>query len=85
MLGTTIPGYLRSVVQSAVRCERGNEVMSVSIELPCGCRINEAFVLGMCPQHVLELAQKTRENDIAMEWFDRQIRSAEGKPADGSK
>lgn len=53
--------------------------MSVSIELPCGCRINEAFVLGMCPQHVLELAQKTRENDIAMEWFDRQMRSTEGK------
>ena len=35
--------------------------MSVQIELPCGCRINEAFVLGLCMEHAMELDAKKLE------------------------
>jgi hypothetical protein len=47
-----------------------------SITLPCGCRINEAFVLGMCLTHDVELRQKKREDEEAFEKYERLMRSA---------
>jgi hypothetical protein len=45
--------------------------MSVQIELPCGCHINAAFVLGLCPTHSLELLQKQREADAAYRRYEQ--------------
>jgi hypothetical protein len=56
------------------RCQTIGEAVSSWIELPCGCRINEAFVLGMCPQHAHELTQKQREAERAYALFERQMR-----------
>lgn len=45
--------------------------MSVSIYLSCGCHINPAFVLGLCPTHSLELQQKQREADAAYRRYEQ--------------
>jgi hypothetical protein len=44
-----------------------------SIHLPCGCHINDAFVLGMCPKHYAELRMKQHEEDEANREFQRKF------------
>lgn len=51
-----------------------------SIHLPCGCHLNDAFVLGMCPQHYGELRKKQNEEDEAYQRFERIMRGAEPQP-----
>jgi len=48
--------------------------MSVQIELPCGCRINEAFVLALCMEHALELDAKKLESMHAYKEFEDKMR-----------
>lgn len=56
--------------------------MSVQIELPCGCRINEAFVLGMCMEHALELDAKKLEALQAYGEFEKKMTShTSGEPS----
>jgi hypothetical protein len=47
------------------------------IELDCGCRLNEAFVLGMCMTHAHELQRKKAENDKAYEAFVGKVTAPE--------
>ena len=51
--------------------------MSVSIELPCGCKINEAFVLGICMEHALELDARKREAHQAYREFELKMQSTD--------
>lgn len=48
--------------------------MSVSIELPCGCELNAAFVLSMCLPHAQELRRKELENEAAYREFEQKMR-----------
>lgn len=59
------------------------EQTMASIHLPCGCHINEAFVIGMCITHVLELRQQQEEDDkrhASYQEFVRRAHSAGEKP-----
>lgn len=51
--------------------------MSVSLTLDCGCRINEAFVLGMCARHALELHYKKQEDRKAHDAYEEMKREIE--------
>lgn len=42
-----------------------------SIHLPCGCHINDAFVIGMCPKHYGEYREKVAEEEEAFRAFAR--------------
>ncbi len=50
--------------------------MSVSIELPCGCRVNAAFVLSMCCAHAHELQLKQLDADAAYKVYEQKMRSS---------
>jgi hypothetical protein len=43
--------------------------MSNFIVLPCGCRITETHVLGMCGTHVMELHQKNVEHEKRYSYY----------------
>ena len=43
--------------------------MSNYIILPCGCRITETHVLGMCGAHVMELHQKNVEHEKRYSYY----------------
>lgn len=50
--------------------------MSVSIELPCGCELNAAFVLSMCLTHAQELRRKELQAEADYKLFEQTMRSA---------
>jgi hypothetical protein len=50
--------------------------MSAWLDLPCGCRVNAAFVLGMCPKHAHELQQKCDRENEAHAKYQRLMRGA---------
>ncbi len=50
--------------------------MSVCIELPCGCRITKAFVIGMCYQHAEQIDAQQRVADAAYREFEQKMTSS---------
>ena len=57
-----------------------------SIHLPCGCHINDAFVIGMCMQHYSEYREKVTEEEEAYREFINRIEcpaSSAGAKSDG--
>ena len=59
------------------------EVPVASIHLPCGCHINDAFVLGMCIKHYHEYREKVAEDEDEYRVFEQKMtRSVSaGEPA----
>lgn len=53
--------------------------MSVSIEMPCGCKLNAGFVIAMCAKHAYELKKAEIENKKAYEQYERLLSESEGK------
>lgn len=53
--------------------------MSVYVDLPCGCQINEAFVLSMCMEHAMELDAKKLEALQDYHRYEQAVSSAVGK------
>lgn len=54
--------------------------MSVSIDLPCGCTLNAAFVLSMCLPHAQELRAKELEARREYERFEMMMRDTDATP-----
>lgn len=52
-------------------------IMTAYLTLPCGCRITDSAVLGMCMQHAHELRKKELENEAAYRAFERNMRGAD--------
>jgi hypothetical protein len=51
--------------------------MSVSIELPCGCRITCSDVLSICLEHSIEYQRKRIEDAKAHEAYEKLLRAAQ--------
>jgi hypothetical protein len=50
--------------------------MSSYIFLPCGCRLSEAYVLGMCPTHADEIMRKKVADEKVREEYRRAMLEA---------
>lgn len=53
------------------------------ITFPCGCEINAAFTLAMCPQHYHELKQQEAEAERDFKQFEDLMRGADRASAGG--